>query len=115
MRKWMREDDLKKVAEKISEEIVIRTYTNGTSCDKRRTPTAIEKVILYNLAYGALLGLNNGQENRANREAEQAIVNTAEIMARLFIPDCNGYDSLYIPLKKAIDEWNEEETGNGQE
>ncbi len=109
MRKWKMESDLKKIAEKISEEIVIRTYPNGSSEDTRRVTTPEEKEVLYNLAYGALLALNYGDEARSNPAAERAIVNSAEFMVKLFLPECNGYDSLYIPLNNAIQLWEKED------
>ena len=101
----MREDALKAIAEEISETIVIRTYVNGTSHDKRRGSTEAEKRALYNIAFGALLGLNYGEWVRGNRNAAEAIINAAEFSIKQFIPNCNGYDSMYIPLEKAVSEW----------
>ena len=99
------QDELKQIAESISESIMIRTYTNGSSNDERRETTLEEKSIIYKIAYGALLGLNWGEDCRRSRIAEQKIIDTAEFQIGLFIPECNGYDTIYIPLKKAVKNW----------
>ena len=104
------EAELREMAEAISEEVVIRTYENGNSSDTRRKASAKEKVIIYRIAYGALLGLNWGEDCRSSRLAEQKIIDTAEYTVDLFIPDCNGYDTIYIPLKKALANWAKEAT-----
>lgn len=102
------EAELKEIAEGISQEVVIRTYENGNSNDTRRKTTKPEKAIIYKIAYGALLALNHGEEVRSSRMAEQSIVDSAEYTIDLFIPECNGYDTIYIPLKKALASWTKE-------
>lgn len=104
------EAELKEIAEAMSETIMIRTYENGNSKDTRRKTTKPEKAIIYKIAYGALLALNHGEDSRSSRLAEQKIIDTAEFTIDLFIPDCNGYDTMYIPLKKAVAEWTKEAT-----
>ena len=107
MRKHMSETELKSIAEGISESIVIRYYDGGTSHDVRRVPTTEQKETLYKILFGALLGLNWGETNRSNKIAEDAIINAAEFTTHLFLPDINGYDSVYIPLRKAVSEWEQ--------
>ena len=104
------EAELKEIAEGISQEVVIRTYENGNSRDTRRKAIVKEKAIIYRVAYGALLGLNWGEDCRSSQLAEQKIIDTAEFTIGLFIPDCNGYDTIYIPLKKAVANWTKEAT-----
>lgn len=99
------ESELKQIAESISDTIMIRAYENGNSIDTRHKTTALEKEIIYKIAYGALLALNYGTDVRASRLAEQSIINAAEFQIGLFLPDCNGYDTIYIPLKKAVQSW----------
>ena len=96
------------MTEAMSETIMIRTYENGNSNDTRRKTTKPEKAIIYKIAYGALLALNHGEEVRSSRMAEQSIIDTAEYTIDLFIPECNGYDTIYIPLKKALANWEKE-------
>lgn len=108
MRKIKMEADLKEIASNISKQIVIRSYTNGNSHDERRAATSVERDILCKLAYGALLALNDTDEFRREPAAERAIVHFAEYAVRLFISECNGYDTLYIPLCNAIEEWESE-------
>lgn len=107
VRAYKTEAELREVAEAISEEIVIRTIENGNSRDTRRKATVKEKAIIYR---GALLALNHGEDSRSSRLAEQKIIDTAEFTIDLFIPDCNGYDTMYIPLKKAVANWTKEVT-----
>lgn len=103
---------LKEQAEKYSEEIMVREYNNGASVDTRRKSTEQEKEIIFNVLYGALHGLNWGDECRRNRKMEQAICDTAEFIIDNFINkekfgiECNGYDTIYIPLKKILADWN---------
>ncbi len=103
-RKVKSENELKTIAETISENITIRTNVNGNSIDTIRKASSAEKEIIYNLAYGALLGLNWGEVCRSSRQAE-AIIDTAEFIINQFLPDCNGYDTIYLPLKKVLVNW----------
>ncbi len=105
VREHKTEGELNEIADRISDTIMIRTYTNGNSNDERRATTPEEKSIIYKIAYGALLGLNWGEDCRASRIAEQKIIDTAEFQIGLFIPECNGYDTIYIPLKNAVKNW----------
>lgn len=108
MRKMLKESELKDVANAISEEIETREYVNGNSKDTWRKATAPEKAVLYGIAYGALLTLNESAENRSNPVVEQAVVSAAEYMLKIFIPECNGYDTIYRQLQSAIEEWEKE-------
>ena len=93
---------LKELAMKIYERITIRTYVHGNSNDEERKSRAQEKRIIFNIAYGALLTLNTTDDNHA----EQKIIDCAEYTVNQFLPDCNGYNTIYCPLKKALREWD---------
>ena len=97
---------LKAKAEEIAENITERTYTeNGSSNDETRKATKREKEILFKIAYSALHGLNWGETTRGSKEATQAIIDAAEFAALQFLPNCNSYMSMYIPLQQAVREW----------
>lgn len=93
---------LKELALRISEKITIRTYVRGSSNDETRQSTVTEKEIIFKIAYGALLTLNTTDNNHA----EQKIIDCAEYTVNQFLPDCNGYDTIYCPLKKVLREWD---------
>lgn len=106
IREYKTESELKEIAIEISKKITIRTYKKGNSEDTKRLSNPQEKDIIFNISYGALLGMNCNEKNRASNEIAQAIIDTAEYTVNRFLPDCNGYDTIYCPLKKAITEWN---------
>ena len=109
MRKFMKEQDLKDVAmNAIAPRIVIRSMVNGTSYDEARATTEPERAIIEKIAYGALLALNESEINRSEKNAERASVSGAEYMTKLFIPECNSYDTMYCPLCEALDAWEKE-------
>ncbi|MCI8988437.1 MAG: hypothetical protein HFK05_01635 [Clostridia bacterium] len=105
MRNHKTEMQLKEMATAIAETITIRIYKNGNSEDKQRKSTAKEKDIIFKIAYSALLSLNWHLEPN-NSETTTAIINTAEFTVNQFLPDCNGYDTIYCPLRKATREWD---------
>ena len=113
MRKVKKESELKELAKKISESIVIRTEVDGTSKDTRRETTSLEKKILHRILYAALLAMNeallNCRDEKEYNTAACAIVNAAEYTTKQFITECNGYLTVYIPLNTVLDEWEKED------
>lgn len=105
MKEHKTETELKGIATEIAETITIRHYNGGNSKDKQRKSTAKEKEIIFKIAYGALLSINWHLEPNTS-SLNSAILNTAEFTVNLFLPDCNGYDTIYCPLRKAIREWD---------
>ena len=97
--RYYSEPDLKELALASSKTIVIRTYVNGNSSDDERTATEEESTIIFNLIFGALLGCNWGETNRNNRDVQQGIIDSAEFIAHLFIPNANCYDTIYNRIK----------------
>ena len=102
---YLPEPVLRKMAAEIAENITIRTYVDGCSRDDRRPTTDAERDVLYKLAFSALLGLNHGETARQSKIAEDAIINAIEYTLVLSIPEANSYDSLYIPLRKTVENW----------
>lgn len=105
MRKYLDADMLKFMAKHMAKNITIRTYENGNSKDEKRPATKEEQKIIYNVAYGALHTLNYGEQMRSSKEMTQAVIDNAEITLDLFIPNCNGYDTMYCPLQKIVRDW----------
>lgn len=108
VREHKTESELKAMAQEMASTIVIRTYHGGNSKDTRRTPTPSESEAIYKVAISALLGLNWGEDVRSSRLAEQAIIDTAEFAINQFIDNVNGYDTIYIPLKRIVKNWSKE-------
>ena len=65
VRRFYPEDKLRKKAEEISGSLYLRECEEG--CDHRRPTTEVEKRILFDIAFGALLGLNYGEQVRSGR------------------------------------------------
>lgn len=105
MKEHKTEIELKGIAMKISEMITIRSYNKGNSEDKQRKSTNKEKDIIFKIAYSALLSLNWHLEPNASN-VTTAIINTAEFAINQFLPDCNGYETIYCPLREATREWD---------
>lgn len=102
---YLPENILRKMAAEIAENITIRTHEDGNSKDTRRKATKAENDILYKIALSALLGLSHGEEARQSKEAEDAIINSAEYACILFLPNANSYDTIYTPLRKTVANW----------
>lgn len=103
---FISENELKVLAKRLSETITIRTYINGNSYDDTRPTTETEKDILYKILFGTLLGLNY---DTTSYEEDMGIVHTAEFITKQIIPECNGYDTVYLPLKGIIEDWRKEQ------
>lgn len=114
MREYQRETTLKEWAETIAETI---TIDNGWhEAETKRKATKREHETLRDVAYGALLALNWGEEIRDESNAGQAKVQavldcaefTADLLFDRLLPDgkkLQGYISIYCPLRKALEAW----------
>lgn len=91
------DNDLHNLADDISDNITIRSYINGNSKDIKRPSTKPEKEIISNIAFAALWAYRW----RSNGNVD-SILDTAEMALDMFIPEVNGYDTLYIPLKRKM-------------
>lgn len=100
-------DELKAIIGKFTGSLVERTYyrlgpngehipdIDGTSVDTRRPSTPAEKSILENLMRSALYTIRMGGD-------VQTALNTVELAADMMIENLNGYDSIYLPLRKIL-------------
>ena len=104
--KWKQEAVLRAMVEPYTQTIIIRTYENGNSRDTRRAATDEESKILFKILYGAISSINFHTRNDNGKI--EAIINGAEFTGDLFIPDMNGYNSVYIPLKSIVKNWEKE-------
>lgn len=98
-RKWMPETTLRNAAKDLAAEIVIRDG-NG---DTRRYSTTPEREILYKIIYSALLTMNYGEHRKTG--SDQAILDQAEFNCGCFLPECNGYLTVYLPLQRILENW----------
>lgn len=105
----MTEAALAIIARRISKEITIRTYVDGTSEDITSEANNHQQEILHKIAFGALLGLNWGGEVVQSKSMEQAILDSSEFTLMQFIPGVNGYDSLYNKLRAVLEAWKAHE------
>lgn len=108
MRAYRSEVLLREIAKNVSEEIVIRTYDERGSHDTRRSSTKPEREIIYGVIVGALYNLNFNRHSLLNDNMTQVVCDTAEFIAGRFLPEANCYDTIYLPLKKIIKDWEEE-------
>lgn len=110
------EEDLRTVAADIARNVTVRTYDNGSSCDVTRRATVMEESHLFTIALGALDALNwDRQVTRMHNMSEycDGVLSMAEFtVINLFgtgagdeAPHVNSYDTIYLPLKRAIREW----------
>lgn len=90
------ESQLKEIARDIAGSIVIRDYVDGCSRDTRRATTKPERENIQKIAYGAMLAYSY----RSNGGSIDSILDMAEFTLKQFIPNCNSYDTIYIPLRK---------------
>lgn len=104
-RPFLPEPILRGMAREMAKTITIRTYVDGCSHDETRPATEAESDILYKLALSALLGLNHGESAREEMTAEDAIINAIEYTLLLMIPEANSYNSLYLKLRRMMENW----------
>lgn len=104
-RKHLHPDTLYHEADAIAEKITERFYENGSSRDVTRDATPEERQTIRKIALSALETINSitGEPHRKNME--QAVIDMAEYTIDSFLPNVNGYDTIYIPLKMFLQDW----------
>ena len=87
------EQELREAARIKSSVIVVRTYIGGNSEDTPRNTTKPEAEIIRNIFYGGFLAIRDGAD-------VQSVADACEYILKQFIPEANGYDTIYRPLKE---------------
>ena len=113
MRKYMNGNTLKEIAELHSTHITVIKPHNGG--EEYRKTTKRQRETLCGIFYGALLGLNWGEEIRSNDKMAEAIVEAPEFQADILMEPLlregetlQGYLSVYIPLNRILKTWERE-------
>lgn len=107
-RKYKSHAELHEIAGEIAATIVIRTYVNGCSNDTRRATTEAERDTIHRITLSALHSLNFGEDVRGSADMSQAIIQTAEFMIISLLPAANSYNTVYLPLQRALSAWEKE-------
>lgn len=96
------EKELKDLANVIAEKITIRD--SETLIDIERKTTSIEKAIISNIAFSALMAYRNTFNKSTSRvDCINSILDVAETIFNQFRPEANGYLSIYRPLIDLMD------------
>lgn len=91
--------EAKDYAQEQSGTIVIRSYDEGCSSDERRKASKPERKIIESIIYGGLLAIREG--SKTDNEI-QAIIDSCEFIAKVQLPEMNGYDTIYNPMKDYV-------------
>lgn len=91
------EKELKEYAQQVGKEIVIRKYINGNSEDTRRQTNKEESKLIASVVYGSLLAINQKADLQSDL---QSVADAAEYIIRQLLPEVNGYDTIYLPIKE---------------
>ena len=86
------EQELREYANKKAESITIRSYDENGSSDDRRKTTETEKKIISTIIFGGLLAIRGGADR-------QSVQDACEYIGKLQIPEMNGYDTIYNPIR----------------
>lgn len=105
MRKHLHESTLRVLAGGIASAVTIRTYSGGCSRDITLPSTSEDRAAIMPVAYGALLGLNYGNEARSDAVAARSVLSAAEFTLAQLLPCVNTYDTLYNPLRSVLECW----------
>lgn len=85
------EQELKEFAKEQAKTITIRIYIDGNSKDITRNTSKPEAKIIETIIYGGLLAIRDNGDVRS-------IIDACEYIAKLQIPEMNGYHSIYLPM-----------------
>lgn len=100
MRVYKTAEQLRSMATELASTIT----TREDNIDYKRATWLREKEILYKIFYGALLELNRN----GGSQFDYGVLNCAEMTADLFIPYMNGYDTVFCPLRRVLENWETE-------
>lgn len=92
------DDMLRKRAIDIARNITIRSYNECGSVDTKRSTTKPEAEIISNIAFAALWAYRWRDDGNID-----SILDVAEMTLDQFFPEANGYDTIYLPLKKVME------------
>ena len=106
-RKFYSAERLNAIAKEVSA-WPLTTSQDRTGEEKKVSPSAEERKIVFNIVYSALVGFNS-HCNGGDHDKEQAICDMAEILFDNFTDwKYNGYVSLYTKLKEILAHWEVE-------
>lgn len=97
------EPDYRMMANEIAQKITIRSHNENGTKDETRPTTKAERQIIKELAFAAMLAY--GYRSEESGGSLDSVLDTIEFALRRFIPEANTYDTIYIPLKKAMGLW----------
>lgn len=112
---WMNktDDEYKKLAREIAQQITYRTWIDGSSHDSTVKANNFEREMTYGIIMAAFLTYGR----RTNADL-QSIIDTAEFAGHFLYneqftgtftdtnEEVNCYDTIYIPLQKVMGEWS---------
>ncbi len=107
---YKNDEEREQLVDEMFKGVHIRESDDGTV----RATTSEENEMARQIISSALATANYRNQNideehfSVSADALQVIKDMAEITIDNMIPDCNGYESVYIPLTEAFEQWEKE-------